>query len=57
MLGLYAMLGCHFKLCYEISIWIVFYVEGCGVSSAECHIYLVSVKLIIVEARRVLVGS
>ena len=39
----------EFKLCCEIlllmmwQMWIVFYVEGCGVSSAEYHVHLVSV--------------
>ena len=41
MLVLYGMLEC--KLCCEILLLlnmadIVIYVEGCGVSSAECHI-------------------
>ena len=48
VLGLYGMLG---VLGYVIAaecgricmIWIVFYVEGCGVSSAEYRVHLVSV--------------
>ena len=40
-----------FKLCCEIllllnmiwQIWIVFYVESCGVRSAECHVHSVGV--------------
>ena len=35
-----------FNLCYEsgIIMWIVFYVEGCGASSAEYRVHLVCVQ-------------
>ena len=47
MLCLYGML--EFKLCWEILLLdmahqVVFYVEGCGVSSAECYVHLVGVN-------------
>ena len=39
VLGLHGMLG---VLSY-VNMWIVFYVEGCGASSAEYSVHLVSV--------------
>ena len=54
MLCLYCML--EFKLCCEILLldmvclmahWVVFYVEGCGMSSAEYHVHLVGVNRLV----------
>ena len=33
-----------FYCCWTWQIWIVFYVESCGVSSAECRVHLVGVN-------------
>ena len=53
ILGLYVMLEC--KLCCEILLLLnvadTLYVEGCGVSSGECIVYLVGVnRLVHVES-------
>ena len=50
MLGLYGALD-RFTLCCEILLLgmahkVVFYVEGCGVSSAEYHVHLVGVNML-----------
>ena len=50
MLGLYSMLECmfwNFITAGHGKIWIVFYVEDCGVSSADCHVRLEGVERII----------
>ena len=44
MLGLYSMLECNVCCdCWTWQIWIVFYVEDCGESYAECCVHLVGV--------------
>ena len=48
VLGLYGVLGVlsyvvKFYCCWMWQIWIVFYVESCGVTSAEYRVHLVSV--------------
>ena len=43
-MGVYRMLECG---CEIWQILIGFSVEGCGVSSAECHVYLVAVNYVV----------
>ena len=45
MLGLHGMLGVlSYHGMWQNLVWIVFYVEGCGASSAEYRVHLVSVS-------------